>query len=97
MPASTQTATLRRSGGSLIVTIPQEFVVGNGLAAGDALAVSIRGREVAFASIESKRRALREGYRALADDVEREAEAGAWGEGLINDAAPVKRRPRRRA
>lgn len=97
MPSSTHTATLRRSGGSLIVTIPQEFVVGNGLAAGDALAVSIRGSEVAFASIESNRRALREGYRALAKDAEREAEAGAWGEAMIGEAAPPIRRPRRRA
>lgn len=97
MPASTHTATLRRSGGSLIVTIPQEFVVGNGLAAGDALAVSIRGNEVAFASIESNRRVLREGYRALAKDAEREAEADAWGEAMIGEAAPLTRRPRRRA
>lgn len=97
MPTSTQTATLRRSGGSLIVTIPQEFVVGNGLAAGDALAVSIRGREVAFASIESNRQALREGYRALVDDAEREAEAGHWSEALVGDAALAPRAKRRRA
>jgi antitoxin component of MazEF toxin-antitoxin module len=92
----TLTATLRRSGGSLIVTMPQEFVVDNGLAAGDALAVTLRGREVAFSSIEPDRQALRDGYRALAADTAREADASVWIEALAGDVAVLTAPKRRR-
>jgi hypothetical protein len=91
----TLTATLRRSGGSLIVTMPQEFVTDNGLAAGDALAVTVRGSEVAFSSIEPDRQALRDGYRALAADPAREADASGWIEALAGDVA-VQTAPKRR-
>lgn len=40
------TAALRRSGGSLIVTIPQSFVEQNHLRAGSPLAVEIHGSEL---------------------------------------------------
>ncbi len=40
------TAALRRSGGSLIVTIPQSFVEQNQLHAGSPLAVEIHGSEL---------------------------------------------------
>jgi antitoxin ChpS len=40
------TAALRRSGGSLIVTVPQSFVEQNQLQAGSPLAVEIHGNEL---------------------------------------------------
>ena len=40
------TAALRRSGGSLIVTVPQSFVEQNQLHAGSPLAVEIHGSEL---------------------------------------------------
>ena len=44
------TAALRRSGGSLIVTIPQSFVEQNHLQAGSPLAVEIHGSELRMRS-----------------------------------------------
>ena len=40
------TATLRRSGGSLIVTIPQSWAEQNSLSAGSRLSMEIAGREL---------------------------------------------------
>jgi len=40
------TATLRRSGGSLIVTLPQSYIEQNHLTAGSQLAVEISGAEL---------------------------------------------------
>ena len=37
------------------------------------------------------RERLDEGYRAMADDEEREAEAAAWSEGLVGDVADEPR------
>lgn len=40
------TATLRKSGGSLIMTIPQSFTVQNRLTSGSEVSVSIHGDEL---------------------------------------------------
>lgn len=47
------TATLRRSGGSLIMTIPTTFVEQNHLSAGDSVDVNIDGARM---TVEPKRR-----------------------------------------
>lgn len=50
------TASLRRSGGSLIVTIPQSYIEQNQLEAGALLAVEIRGPELRLKPARPRRR-----------------------------------------
>jgi len=49
------TASLRRSGGSLIVTIPQSYVEQNHLGAGARLSVEISGTELRFKPARPRR------------------------------------------
>ena len=50
------TASLRRSGGSLIVTIPQSYIEQNQLEAGAVLSVEINGEELRLKPTRSRRR-----------------------------------------
>jgi antitoxin ChpS len=50
------TASLRRSGGSLIVTVPQSYVEQNHLAAGARLVVEIVGTELCLRPLHARRR-----------------------------------------
>lgn len=50
------TASLRRSGGSLIVTIPQSYIEQNQLEAGAVLSVEINGEELRLKPTHSRRR-----------------------------------------
>jgi antitoxin ChpS len=51
-------ATLRRSGGSLIVTIPSVFAEQNHLSAGDSVAVEINGPCMTLQAVKPKREKL---------------------------------------
>ena len=50
------TAALRRSGGSLIMTIPQSYIEQNQLEAGTVLSVEINGEELRLKPTRSRRR-----------------------------------------
>lgn len=50
------TAALRRSGGSLILTIPQSYIEQNQLEAGTVLSVEINGEELRLKPTRSRRR-----------------------------------------
>ena len=50
------TASLRRSGGSLIVTIPQSYIEQNQLEAGAVLSVEINGEELRLKPTRLRRR-----------------------------------------
>lgn len=50
------TASLRRSGGSLIVTVPQSYVEQNHLEAGARLAVEIAGKDLCLRPLRTRRR-----------------------------------------
>jgi antitoxin ChpS len=50
------TASLRRSGGSLIVTIPQSYVEQNHLEAGTKLSVEIIGTELCLRPVRQRRK-----------------------------------------
>jgi antitoxin ChpS len=49
------TASLRRSGGSLILTVPQAYVEQNHLEAGSKLAVEISGSEMRLRPVKTRR------------------------------------------
>ena len=49
-------ASLRRSGGSLIVTIPQSYIEQNQLEAGAVLSIEISGAELRFKPARPRRR-----------------------------------------
>ena len=50
------TAALRRSGGSLILTIPQSYIEQNQLEAGTVLSVEINGEELRLKPTRARRR-----------------------------------------
>lgn len=70
-------ASLRRSGGSLIVTIPQAYIEQNHLEAGARLSVEIAGTELRFRPSRSPRRSLEELLAATPDGLHR---AEGWDE-----------------
>jgi antitoxin ChpS len=63
-------ASLRRSGGSLIITIPQSYVEQNHLEAGSKLAVEIAGAELRLRPAKP-RRSLAELLAATPDGLQR--------------------------
>ena len=70
------TASLRRSGGSLIMTIPQAYVEQNMLKAGSCVAVEIAGEELRLKPAR-KRKSLSELLAATPDGLHR---IGGWDE-----------------
>lgn len=69
-------ASLRRSGGSLILTIPQAYVEQNHLEAGSKLALEIAGQELRLKPART-RRSLAELLAATPDGLQR---AEGWDE-----------------
>jgi len=69
-------ASIRRSGGSLIITIPQSYIEQNHLKAGAKLAVEIAGAELRLKPA-SPRRSLAELLAATPDGLQR---AEGWDE-----------------
>ncbi|MGB2683265.1 MAG: AbrB/MazE/SpoVT family DNA-binding domain-containing protein [Candidatus Competibacter sp.] len=70
------TASLRRSGGSLIVTIPQSYIEQNQLEAGALLSVEISGPELRLKPARTRRR-LAEFLAATPKGLQR---AAGWDE-----------------
>ncbi len=64
-------ASLRRSGGSLIITIPQSYVEQNHLEAGATLVVEIAGAELRLRPARRPRRSLDELLAATPDGLHR--------------------------
>ena len=64
------TATLRRSGGSLIMTIPQAYVEQNMLKAGSLVSVAIKGKELRLKPA-GKRKSLSALLKATPDGLHR--------------------------
>ena len=69
-------ASLRRSGGSLILTIPQSYAEQNGLQAGSKMAVEIAGAQLRLTPVR-QRKTLAELLEATPDGLQRLAD---WDE-----------------
>ncbi len=87
------TATLRTVGGSVAVTLPRQLLRTLGLEAGARVDVELVGRSLVLSPARqySEGAELAEGYRAMAQDTQREAEALEWCNALAGDVADATR------
>lgn len=87
------TATLRTVGGSVAVTLPRQLLRMLGLEPGARVAVELVGRSLVLSPTHpyDESAELAEGYQAMAQDTQREAEALEWCNALAGDVADATR------